>query len=241
MDPIVCPITYSCVATVAPAGIDLCSFTDTQVSGEFDATDGNYSFNSIDMVTTPPGTYTLQITGSSGAKSESFTVDLVLVDPCFTVNLQLQPSPFTDVSYTLRDDPVSQPWTTEDLISPLTQVNCGPITVELINDLDGSGALEPNLIIDDRTLAPPNQFTVLYTEDVSKHGAYPLSYRVYYTNYPGNVVEQLTPFTVSVVDPCLNPVSVTAPTLKDQEYTITGVVVTYQIPAFDLVPSWCSI
>ena len=87
VDPSVCPIAYSCVSTVAPAGLDLCNFTDTDANAVFDPVTGSYTLNSIDMVLTPPGTYTLEITGSSGAKSVSFTVDLVLVDPCSTVDL----------------------------------------------------------------------------------------------------------------------------------------------------------
>ena len=38
----------------------------------------------------------MEITGASGLKLETFTIDLVLVDPCFTVDLGLQPLPFVD-------------------------------------------------------------------------------------------------------------------------------------------------
>ena len=38
----------------------------------------------------------MEITVISGAKSKAFTIDIVLVDPCLTVNLGLQTSPFVD-------------------------------------------------------------------------------------------------------------------------------------------------
>ena len=53
------------------------------------------------MVSFPTGTYVMKITGKSGAKTQSFTTNLVLVDPCPTVNLGLQPSPFSDANYVL--------------------------------------------------------------------------------------------------------------------------------------------
>ena len=171
----------------------------------------------------------------------SFTVDFVFVDPCFIVDLQLQPSPFADATYNLRDPAMTQPWKAAQLISPLTAVDCGPITVEFINGVDDSSVLEPGLLLDDRTLDPDNEFTTLYTEDVTKEGAYPVRYRVYHSNYPGNVVEQTATFTITVVEPCLNPVSVTAPALQDQEYTITDLVQKYQVPVFVADPIWCSV
>jgi len=44
---------------------------------------------------------------------------------------------------------------------------------------------------------------------------------VFYTNYPDNEVEQSIPFTVTITDPCDNPVSMTASDLTDESYTIT--------------------
>ena len=58
---------------------------------------------SFDTVNYPPGTYQMEITGTSGLKSEKFTIDLVLVDPCFTVDLGIQLLPFNDEVYVLRD------------------------------------------------------------------------------------------------------------------------------------------
>lgn len=89
----------------------------------------------------------------------------------------------------LRDDPapIEQPWQPADLISPLTTVDCGPITVEFFNDDAGRTALDPVLFEDNRATSPNNVFKVLYSEDASKKGSHPLRYRVYHTNYPLNV------------------------------------------------------
>ena len=61
---------------------------DGQTNGIFDDVTGEYTFMSNDIVNYPPGTYTMEITGTSGAKFDKFTVDLTLVNPCFTVDLR---------------------------------------------------------------------------------------------------------------------------------------------------------
>jgi hypothetical protein len=53
------------------------------------------------MVNFPPGTYVMKIIGKSGVKTQSFTINLELVDPCPIVDLGLQPSPFIDAIYVL--------------------------------------------------------------------------------------------------------------------------------------------
>lgn len=62
---------------------------------------------------------------------------------------------------------------------------------------------------------------MLYTEDVTKTGVYKISYIVLYTDYSTNFIVQTVPFTVTVIDPCDKPTSVTASDLADQFYTIT--------------------
>ena len=49
------------------------------------------------------------------------------------------------------------------------------------------------------------------------------------------------PFVISVIDPCDKPVSIIAPTLEAQEYTITDSAKTYKIPVFIPDPAWCDI
>ena len=106
-----------------------------------------------------PGPYTLEITGTSGSKSESFTVELLLLDPCFTVDLQLELSPFIDSTYALYEAAMEQAWIAENLISSLTQVNCGAITVEFFND--DTSAINNALFQDDRSTDPNNFFRTL--------------------------------------------------------------------------------
>lgn len=71
---------------------------------------GRFQFISTDMVNYPPGTYLVQITATSGAKSESFILKVILENPCETVDLNLQPSPFSDQTYVIRDPPFELPW-----------------------------------------------------------------------------------------------------------------------------------
>ena len=82
---------YSCAITVG-SRVDLCSVTEANAFGgntigAFDQALGRFTFNSVNIVSFVPGPYTLEITGTSGSKSESFTVELLLVDPCDTVDL----------------------------------------------------------------------------------------------------------------------------------------------------------
>ena len=95
MEPSICTVTYSCRILTGPR-TDICDISDGQTDGFFDISNGSYSFISIDTVNYPPGNYQMEITGTSGLKSEAFTIDLVLVDPCFTVDLGMQPLLFID-------------------------------------------------------------------------------------------------------------------------------------------------
>ena len=54
-------------------------------------------------------------------------------------------------------------------------------------------------------------------------------------------MENRIAFTVLVIDPCDIPVSLTASTLTDQEYTITQDLFTYQVPVYTVDPAWCAI
>ena len=82
---------------------DLCSIIDGDTVGAFDITKGAFNFNSIDMANFPAGTYPMEITATSGARVNSLTVNLVLIDPCPTSTLTLSATPFADNTYVLRD------------------------------------------------------------------------------------------------------------------------------------------
>lgn len=82
--------------------------------------DGSYFFDSVDMASFPAGTYTMEITGTVGSWSETTLIDLVLVDPCPNVALNLQPNPFQDHIYVLRDPQHEQVYVKSDFIIPDT-------------------------------------------------------------------------------------------------------------------------
>ena len=89
-----CTVTYSCSIITAGA-VDICNVADgLGTVATFSPTDGSYSFASKDIVNYPPGTYTMQITGTSGLKQQSFTVDLILINPCATAGLGLSGTVF---------------------------------------------------------------------------------------------------------------------------------------------------
>lgn len=85
VEPPICTISYSCMITP----VDLCSVNDGTTQASFVESTGRYSFESIDMANYTPGTYSLTVTITSGLKVDSFSLDIVLSDPCPTVDLAL--------------------------------------------------------------------------------------------------------------------------------------------------------
>ena len=154
------------------------------------------------MANYPAGVYGLLITGTVGTKFDSFVLSITLVDPCSTAQITLLDSPIVDDTYSLRDVDQSQPWDYANVLTIDTQVDCGLISVDFFNEDGSDSALDTSLFSDVRDA---NIFTVIYTEDVLKKGTYPISYKAYYSSYPGNFEEKRTAFTVTIIDPCDAP------------------------------------
>ena len=74
-------------------------------------------------------------------------------------------------------------------------------------------------------------------------GAYPISYRVFYTDYPDVAVEPSNSFTITVADPCgvASENVLTEPIVADQVYTVTDSQFSYQVPSFTSSIEWCDI
>ena len=125
-----------------------------------------------------PGTYTIEVSGTVGQRTEFATFEIVLEHPCPTTELTLQSSPFTDSTYVLKSEDLTQEWNIDSILTSATSIDCGEISVEFFND-DGS-TLDQTLFSDDRT-GTPYKFKTLSTEDVSKAGSYPIRYRAFYT------------------------------------------------------------
>ena len=101
VDPSSCALTYTCILSSGP--INICNINDGTTSGIFSAVTGNYEFQSTDMANYPAQTYELLITGTVGTKSDSFTLTVVLVDPCPTATITLNTTPISDYNYVLRN------------------------------------------------------------------------------------------------------------------------------------------
>jgi hypothetical protein len=96
--------------------------------------------------------------------------------------------------------------------------------------------------LDDRTTPGSYNLASKYTELVGKKGTYPILYSVHHSVYATNVVTVTAPFVVTIIDPCDEPVSVTALNLTAQEYTITDKdAVSYIVPVYTVDPAWCAI
>ena len=75
--------------------------------------------------------------------------------------------------------------------------------------------------MDDRSKPSEFKLVSLYTEDVLKAGILPVNFRVYYTMYSLNFVTSDNPFTITMIDPCDKPASLTSSSLSNLEYTLT--------------------
>mgnify|MGYP000911651394 FL=1 len=164
------------------ARLDLCDKSDGDTHGVFDPITGNYEFYSIDMANYLPGSYTFEITGTVGTKSATATFVMTLVDPCPTTLLTInQPDPFEDQTYILRATQIDQLWNIDNLITKVTLVDCGGLTVEFFNDDSGATDLDTEIFLDDRSNLGAYNLASRVTDVVAKADEYPIKYRVYHT------------------------------------------------------------
>ena len=241
INPSVCPVTYSCAITSGPR-TDLCTFDDgLGTIGQFDPALGNYDFRSIDVTNYLEGAYIFQITGTTGTNSDvtdNITFTLTMINPCPISTLTLNASPFFDYSYKLRDSPHEISYTSVNslAVNADTQADCGHLSVNFYHSVFGD---LNSVFLDDTILS---KFTLPYTENILKVGIYNIYYRVYYDDYPGVIVDQITPFVVTIFDPCDPPGTLEldpSTPLEDKEYFIGKTAKIYQFPSFNLVPAWC--
>ena len=226
--------------TSGPVATDICNLLDATINAVFTGT-GTYKVTTADMVNYPPGAYNFEITGHVGSNNAKETFIATFVDPCTTTPLSIiTPEPFVDTTYRLRTPAMNLPWDIDNLITQESLVDCGPLTVGFINE--DLSAFDPDIFNDDRT-AGDFKFEILYSEDITKKGLYPLLYLAYFANYGlSNVLYKDAPFTVRIIDPCDEPISVVAATLTNQEYTITDDdAVPYTVPVYTADPAWCEI
>jgi len=92
--PVSCVPTYAC-QMAAGSAVDLCSANNPGVStSTFNTATGDYTLMTIDPVSYPPGTYTIQIVVSVGDQTQTASFALTLTLP----PLVLLASPFSDRS-----------------------------------------------------------------------------------------------------------------------------------------------
>ena len=134
IDPPICHIRYQC-SEIRGKSHDLTCDKLT-----FDEESGSLSFQTLDMKTYRPGTYTIKIRGSSGFESQlSAEVDLKLTlkNPCQKALFQTHlTSPFQDSSYTIGVNSIEFAFDKNELVKINTLVDCGPIEIDFV-DLEG--------------------------------------------------------------------------------------------------------
>ena len=90
------------------------------------------------MLKYTPGSYEFTVRASVGSEvavSTEFTFNFTLVDPCPTSTLKsLQDFPFIDLRYTLGRNSLEQKFAIANLVELDTQVDCGEIKIEFIDE-----------------------------------------------------------------------------------------------------------
>lgn len=112
VNPDSCNFEYSCAFISGPrTDLDICNFFDFATSEtSFNPQTGQFTMHTTDKVGFPPGTYWMEVTGTVGQSSTKTLVPITLVDPCNTAELALNPTPFFDEDYFLRDPKESETW-----------------------------------------------------------------------------------------------------------------------------------
>lgn len=90
-------------------------------------------------------------------------------------------------------------------------LDCGELTVNFFYDDGLKTPLDPAFLFDDRSHPVTETFSTMYSEDLSLVGDHTIKYEVFYTDYPMAGGPESEPFTVTVIDPCDEPVSMAAP------------------------------
>jgi hypothetical protein len=172
-----------------------------------------------DPANVPPGTYIFTFKGVVGDKTTTQTNTVYFKNPCTDLPPKLlRKSPFEDYAYSLREPAYIQEWTVAEVAKPSTDLNCGNLVVTF--QMKNGDPIDTEIFKDDRT-TDPFEFKVKKTDDIEKEGEYDIEYSVHYANYPSNKAVGTNLWEIDIVDPCDNPISITASTLTNQEYTIT--------------------
>ena len=85
------------------------------------------------MANFPPGTYRFKIVGEVGEQSDFTLFDMVILDICGTLKLELTPQYFSNQVYKLGDDQMKQEFTTSTMVSYQEGAVCGDIIVEFFS------------------------------------------------------------------------------------------------------------
>lgn len=122
--------------TASSPRTDLCNIVEGSTVGVFDPISGNYSFKSTDNAGFPPGSYTFEITGTSGLETKMRNWVLTLKTPCSTPGVfTLKTNPFKNETYILQYPEIVKQWVIGDLVNVNTPADCGPFTVTFfLND-----------------------------------------------------------------------------------------------------------
>ena len=153
----------------------------------------------------------------------------------------IQTATQNDQTYTLRDlNPDGLTWS----VNPF-QVQTLPITHTLCGDLLYSATFEADPVSDTSTplsLSSTSLEFALYSEDPTLAGERTITLSATFADYA--VDPSTESFTVTIIDPCDNPVSVgldVGESFEDQEYIITDAEKTYLLPSFVADPVWCDV
>ena len=135
--------------------------------------------------------------------------------PCTYFPIVLnEPIYFDSYKHALKGDPYYQEFRIEDLGYSISEIDCGPMSVNFDANYDNIWELDPVLFNVDLT-SDPYRFEVLYFDDYLKADNFAIRYGVYYIDYPGTQVNTTDTFLIEMTESCDVPREISAPTMAD--------------------------
>ena len=98
--PVTCPVTTNCMSVTANPDLGK-TLPCQQIDNNTGTVTWNFSETDYTNQDVPPGTYTFTYEVEAGTETQTFTVDVVLPDPCDPPTSMSPAAPFVNQDYTL--------------------------------------------------------------------------------------------------------------------------------------------
>ena len=226
--PDVCHVTYYCSEPL----YNLCDYSDGTTSASFNSTSGIFSFTSTNMQTFSTQAFTITITGTSGATSESISFDFNLIDPCEVMKFNIDPEIIDSlIKYDVYQTSPSILRTIDPALVTPTRVDtiCPDIEIGIMN-ADGTSLSDGPITYDAETYE-----LRIDTQDIADVDIYFLKVVASFTGYSYLRTSE-HPFAVIMADHCAGPTLVNTGAVVTRNYYYAGLAI-FNIARFVIISS----